>query len=273
VFYEHTLARHAELVPEIRRHFQLVRPELYRTLRGLEDGEDFDLAAVIDARAQLRARRSPSPKLYTQRMRQERDVATLFLVDLSASTDEIAPGGATGARIIDITREALVLMAAALDEIGDAFAIYGFSGQGRDNVEFFPVKDFDERLTPAVRGRIGGLAPRGSTRMGTALRHATAKLRAVTAPSRHLLLLSDGFPQDLDYGQDRQSHAYGIRDTATALRETQAAGIRPFCITVDAAGHDYLREMCDPQAYMVIDHVADLPRELPKIYQRLVWAS
>jgi hypothetical protein len=273
VFYEHTLARHAELVPEIRRHFQLVRPEAYRTLRGLEDGEDFDLAAVIDARAQLRARRSPSSKLYTKRVRQERDVATLFLVDLSASTDE-SPGGTAGeARIIDITREALVLMAAALDEIGDAFAIYGFSGQGRDNVEFFPVKSFDERLTPGVKGRIGGLAPRGSTRMGTALRHALTKLKTVTAASRHLLLLSDGFPQDLDYGQDRQSHAYGIRDTATALRETQAAGVRPFCITVDAAGHDYLRDMCDPHTYLVIDHVADLPQELPKIYQRLVRAG
>jgi nitric oxide reductase activation protein len=273
VFYEHTLARHAELVPEIRRHFQLVRPEAYRTVRGLEDGEDFDLGAVVDARAQLRARRTPSAKLYTKRVRQERDVATLFLVDLSASTDE-APGGTAGdGRIIDITREALVLMAAALEEIGDAFAIYGFSGQGRDNVEFFPVKSFDERLTPAVKGRIGGLAPRGSTRMGTALRHALTKLKSVTAPSRHLLLLSDGFPQDLDYGQDRQSHAYGIRDTATALRETQAAGVQPFCITVDAAGHDYLRDMCDPQAYLVIDQVADLPRELPKIYQRLVWAS
>jgi len=273
VFYEHTLARHAELVPEIRRHFQLVRPEAYRTLRGLEDGEDFDLGAVVDARAQLRARRTPSPKLYTKRVRQERDVATLFLVDLSASTDESPGAAADGARIIDITREALVLMAAALEEIGDAFAVYGFSGQGRDNVEFFPVKGFDERLTPTVKGRIGGLTPRGSTRMGTALRHAVTKLKAVSAASRHLLLLSDGFPQDLDYGQDRQSHAYGIRDTATALRETQAAGIRPFCITVDAAGHDYLREMCDPQAYLVIDHVADLPRELPKIYQRLVWAS
>jgi hypothetical protein len=273
VFYERTLARHAELVPEIRRHFQLVRPEAYRTLRGLEDGEDFDLGAVVDARAQLRARRTPSAKLYTKRVRQERDVATLFLVDLSASTDESAPGAADGTRIIDITREALALMAAALDEIGDAFAIYGFSGQGRDNVEFFPVKSFDERLTPAVKGRIGGLAPRGSTRMGAALRHAITKLRGVTAPSRHLVLLSDGFPQDLDYGQDRQSHAYGIRDTATALRETQAAGIRPFCITVDAAGHDYLRDMCDPHSYLVIDRVADLPRELPKIYQRLVWAG
>lgn len=272
VFWEKTLARHARLVPEIRRHFQRVRPELYRVQRRLEDGEDFDLGALVDARAELRARRTPSAKLYTKRMRQERDVATLFLVDLSASTDEQAAPD-TEDRIIDVTREALVLMAAALDEIGDAFAIYGFSGQGRHNVEFFGVKAFDERLTPGVRGRIGGLEPRGSTRMGTALRHAVTKMRNLPQPSRHLVLLSDGFPQDLDYGDDRHSHTYGIRDTATALREAEAAGIRPFCITVDAAGHDYLREMCSPNAYLVIDHVGDLPGELPKIYQRLVRAA
>lgn len=272
VFWEKTMARHARLVPEIRRHFQRVRPELYRVLRALEDGEDFDLGALVDARAELRAHRTPSAKLYTKRVRQERDVATLFLVDLSASTDEQAAPDAVD-RIIDVTREALVLMAAALDEIGDAFAIYGFSGQGRDNVEFFAVKAFDERLTPGVKGRIGGLEPRGSTRMGTALRHAATKMRTLPQPSRHLILLSDGFPQDLDYGDDRHSHTYGIRDTATALREAEAVGLRPFCITVDAAGHDYLREMCSPNAYMVIDRVADLPEELPKIYQRLVRAA
>jgi nitric oxide reductase NorD protein len=109
--------------------------------------------------------------------------------------------------------------------------------------------------------------------MGTAIRHATALMRDLPAPAQHLVLLSDGFPQDLDYGDDRQSHVYGIRDTATALRETQAAGIRPFCITVDLAGHDYLREMCDPNTYVVIERVADLPRELPRIYQRLVRAA
>jgi nitric oxide reductase NorD protein len=86
-------------------------------------------------------------------------------------------------------------------------------------------------------------------------------------------MLSDGFPQDLDYGTDRQSHVYGIRDTAMALREVQAAGVRPFCLTVDLAGHDYLRQMCDPRQYLIIENVAGLPRELPKIYQRLVRAA
>lgn len=275
LFFDRALARHAALVPEIRRCFQRVRPEMYRPVRGLEDGEEFDLNAAVEARVEHRARRSPSQKLYTMRTRQERDVATLFLLDMSASTDETAGGtdGDAGDRIIDIAKDALVIMASALEEIGDAYAIYGFSGQGRANVEVYPIKAFGERLGAAVQSRIGGIEPRGSTRMGTALRHVLGTMRGLAAPSKHLLLLSDGFPQDLDYGTDRQSHVYGIRDTAVALREVQAAGVRPFCITVDLAGHDYLREMCDPQQYLIIDQVAALPRELPKIYQRLVRAA
>ncbi len=273
VFFTSTLERYAPLVPEIRRHFQRVRPERWRIVRGLEDGEDFDLNAVIDARAERRARRSPSPKLYTARARLEREVATLFLLDMSASTDETADVDAARRRIIDIEKEALVIMAAALEELGDAYAIYGFSGQGRHNVEFYPVKAFDERLAAGAKGRIGAIEPRCSTRMGTALRHSLRKMRDVRAPNRHLILISDGFPQDLDYGEDRRSYGYGISDTAAALREMEAAQVKPFCITVDLAGHDYLREMCDPQRYMVIENVGDLPRELPKIYQRLVRAA
>ena len=290
-FFTRTLLDYARLIPEIRRQFQRIRPEMYRTVRGLESGEDFDLNAVISARVDRRARRPPSPKLYVARTREERDVATLFLIDMSASTDEPLqkappsaypeddldafsrrPSKPTAAprRIIDVTKEALVVMAEALEEIGDAYAIYGFSGHGRTNVEFYLVKSFNESLSASVKGRIGALEPKRSTRMGTALRHATEKLASVSSRSRHIILLSDGFPQDFDYGQDRRSNVYGLRDTTVALRECEAAGITPFCITVDKAGHDYLREMCDGSRYMVIEDIAALPRELPKIYQRVV---
>jgi hypothetical protein len=271
-FFGRSLAENSRLIPEVRRQFQRLRPETYRPVRGLEDGEDFDLNAVIDARAERLARRAPSTKLYRSRVREERDVATLFLLDMSASTDEPLDKESGGRRIIDVTKDALVVMTEALDELGDAYAIYGFSGQGRANVEFYPVKGFNEPLGPGVKARIGAIEPRRSTRMGTALRHALTKMASVGARSKHILLVSDGFPQDLDYGDDRRSHAYGIRDTAVALREAEAAGVVPFCITVDRAGHDYLREMCDESRYMVIDDVAALPRELPKIYQRVVRA-
>ncbi len=293
-FFNRTLAEYAQLIPEVRRQFQRIRPEMYRIIKGLEDGEDFDLNAVVNARVDRRANRAPSPKFYVARTREERDVATLFLIDMSASTDEpvhkpappVYPAddalpaldlrpvrpAAPPRRIIDITKEALVVMAEALAEIGDAYAIYGFSGHGRNNVEFYLVKSFNEPLSTAVKGRIGAIEPKRSTRMGTALRHATEKLASVNSRSRHIILLSDGFPQDFDYGQDRRSNVYGLRDTTAALREAEASGITPFCITVDKAGHDYLREMCDGSRYMVIEDITALPRELPKIYQRVVTA-
>jgi hypothetical protein len=281
-FFHDTLTRYADLLPEVRRQFQRLRPERYLKVRGLEDGEDFDLNAAVEARVELRARRSPSQRLYVARRAEERDVATLFLIDMSASTDEpvqnlksdeerSAPkNGARARRIIDVTKEALVIMAEALEELGDRYAVYGFSGQGRDNVEFYLVKPFQEGLTARVRGRIGGIEPRRSTRMGAALRHARVKMTNVTARSKHVFLLSDGFPQDFDYGSDRRSNTYGIQDTMMALQECQTAGITPFCITVDKTGHDYLRQMCETARYLVIEDVASLPTELPKIYERWV---
>lgn len=275
-FFLRTLEDYADLLPHVRREFQKVRPEQYRFVRGLESGEEVDLNAVVEAFSDRRARRTPSSKLYMARQREERDVATLFLLDMSASTDEpaepISGRGSARAvrRIIDIAKEALVLMAAALEEIGDAYAIYGFSGHGRHNVEFYRVKSFREGLSGAVKGRIGALEPKRSTRMGAALRHAVEKMASVSARCRNLILISDGFPQDFDYGQDRRSNVYGLRDTTAALQECEAAGILPFCITVDRAGHDYLREMCPSSRYLVIEEISALPRELPKIYQRLV---
>ena len=293
-YFAKTLNDYATLRPAVKHEFQRIRPEQYRLVRGLEDGEEFDLNAVVTAASDLRARVSPSAKLYTTRRQTERDVAALFLLDMSASTDEpIVPvarqyteedqddwlamwkkrpttAQPTPRRIIDVTKEALVLMAEALEEIGDSYAIYGFSGQGKDNVEFYHIKSFAEALSPTVKGRIGAIAPKRSTRMGAALRHSLEKLKDLACRVKLLVLLSDGFPQDMDYGTDRRSITYGIRDTMMALREADRAGILPFCLTVDKAGHDYLREMCEPSRYLVLEDVASLPTELPKVYQRYI---
>jgi nitric oxide reductase activation protein len=232
--------------------------------------------------------------VYTTKRQTERDVAALFLLDMSASTDEpIAPLETSYSdddtddwlaawkkrpttpqpkprRIIDVTKEALVLMAEALEEIGDAYAVYGFSGQGRDNVEYYHIKAFTESLSPTIKGRIGAIEPKRSTRMGVAIRHSLEKLKNIGCRVKLLVLLSDGFPQDMDYGTDRRSTTYGIRDTMMALREADQAGVLTFCLTVDKAGHDYLREMCEPSRYMVLEDVASLPTELPKVYQRYI---
>jgi nitric oxide reductase activation protein len=173
-------------------------------------------------------------------------------------------------RIIDVNKEALVIMAQSLEEIGDSYAIMGFSGHGRDNVEFYVMKEFDHELTDEVKARVGAVEPKRSTRMGAAIRHVREKFKDVASRAKHVILLSDGFPQDFDYGHDRRSNAYGIQDTMVALKELEMAGVLPFCITVDRTGHDYLRQMCAPSRYLVIEDITSLPRQLPKIYEQVV---
>jgi hypothetical protein len=295
-FFAQTLARYSEMLPQVRRHFQRIRPASYRMVRGLEDGEELDLERLVETRVSRLMGESPDPRVYSARKKESRDVATLFLLDMSASTDEPIHREVRKAttddddhsddwmkawqrrpqqsqrprRIIDVNKEALVIMAEALEEIGDSYAIMGFSGHGRDNVEFYVIKEFSQGLTDEVKARVGAVEPKRSTRMGAAIRHVREKFKDTSSRAKHMILLSDGFPQDFDYGHDRRSNAYGIQDTMVALKELEMAGVLPFCITVDRTGHDYLRQMCAPSRYLVIEDITSLPRVLPKIYEQVV---
>ena len=307
-FVEETRQRHAELFSQVSRQFQLLKPETFKLLKRLVDGEEIDLDSAIEAFVDRRATRAMPEKVYMRRNRRERSVAALFLLDMSASTDDVVkepadtrpPTTQASApprlydfsgfvqedhyytlpprtpiasppkrRIIDVEKEALVLMAEALEGLGDAYAVYGFSGYGRDQVDFFVVKEFTERYDARVQGRIAAIKPHRSTRMGPAIRHAMRKFAQQDARVKLLLLLSDGYPQDYDYGKDRKSKEYGIQDTTMALHETRLKGIQTFCLTVDPAGHDYLRAMCPDQHYLVLEDMASLPKELPKVYRSL----
>jgi nitric oxide reductase activation protein len=84
---------------------------------------------------------NPTDRLYIRRDKRERDVATLFLVDISVSTDKELDNGK---RILDVEKEALIIMIEALETIGDKYAIYAFSGDTRVDVEYYSIKDFDE---------------------------------------------------------------------------------------------------------------------------------
>lgn len=298
-FVDETRRRHADLLRRVRRQFELLKPEEFRRMRRLIEGEELDLDRVVETHVDRRAGLPPDGAVYMSRRRQHRDVAAAFLLDMSASTDAEAPvdepdtpSGRTpepeyvgvfddfdwpdnpqphpiGRRVIDIEKESLVLMSDALETLGDDYAIYGFSGFGRKEVEFFVAKEFDDDLDRATQDRIAAMEPKRSTRMGPAIRHAAAKLAEREAKVKVLLILSDGYPQDFDYGSDRASRVYGVKDTMMALRETERAGISTFCITVDPAGHDYLREMCPERRYLVIDEIAALPSQLPKVYRGL----
>lgn len=282
-FYRETLLNRRGLTRRIRTEFEQVMPELYRKEKRLPDGVEHDLDAAIEALTDLRAGVTPSEKVFWRPHKVDRDVAVAFLLDMSGSTGEaigatVEEGsqdrGLTGAgrgqrRIIDVEKEAIVLMSDALETIGDRYGIYGFSGHGRDNVEFYIVKDMSEPFTLDVAKRFGRIAPLHATRMGPAIRHVTVKLRAEETRAKFLFLISDGRPQDRGYSQESSEKAYAVHDTRMALIEARREGIQPFCLTIDKEGNDYLRTMMDDFSYEVLSDVSLLPVRLPQLYRRL----
>jgi nitric oxide reductase activation protein len=251
------------VVSQIRRNFQLMRPERLRKMRRQPEGDDLDLDGLVDYVVDRRARVSPTERVYVKRDKKDRDVTTVFLVDMSSSTDRKIDGRK---RIIDIEKEGLLLMCEALEAIRDEYAIYGFSGSGRDDCQFYVVKELGERYDDRVKGRIGGIYGRQKTRMGPALRHATRRLSAVDSHVKLLILLTDGKPYDSDTYQD---NTYAQEDTKMALREARREKIHLFCVTVDREAADYLPHMYSDANFVIIDDVRTLPQKLPQLYRRL----
>ena len=260
-FVEETLAAQRGPVRLLRRYFESLRPPGLRRVPGQLDGEDLDIDAVIGRVADLQAGIEPSERIYVRREKREREVAAAFLVDLSGSTSRQVE---QGRRIIDIEKQGLVLLCEALTAIGDQFAVYGYSGQGRHQVDFVVVKGFDELVTGHAGAKLGGIVPLQQNRDGAAIRHATSKLLARQAKTRLLVVISDGRPLDDGYKDE-----YSLEDTRMALREARASGIEPVCITIDKQADPYLRRMYGDVRYVVIDRVEGLPEKLPRIYHRL----
>ena len=270
-FVELARSKYSGVISSIRYQFQLMRPEHLQRVRGEVDGEEYDLQQVIDFAIDRRATGRVDERLYTRKLRRERDVAVAFLLDMSSSTARTIsrvpnqPYSHPGRRIIDIEKEGLVLMSEALEAVGDAYAMHGFTSEGRRNVKFHVFKDFAESYSSDVERRIGGISYHNNTRLGTAIRHSVAKLRAQQARTRLLIVLSDGRPYDHDYGDSR----YAREDTKMALREAKRSGITPFCITIDRESEDQLRDMYGEVGYTIIDDVMSLPERMPAIYRRL----
>jgi nitric oxide reductase NorD protein len=270
-FVEMVRSRYAGVISSIRYQFQLLRPENLRRIRGEIDGEDYDLQAVIDYALDKRSTGLIDDRLYTRKLRRERDVAVSFLLDMSSSTARAIsrypnnPYTQPGQRIIDIEKEGLVLMSEALEAVGDSYSMQGFTSEGRRNVKFYVIKDFSEGYSSEVERRIGGISYQNNTRLGAAIRHATTRLARQDARTKLLIVLSDGRPYDHDYGDSR----YAREDTRMALRQSRIEGITPFCITIDRESEDQLRDMYGEVGYTIIDDVLSLPERLPGIYSRL----
>ncbi len=256
------LGEYHGMIHSITSAFQLLRPEGFKRIRGARDGDELDLDALLAARVEMKAGMNPSDRIYIAHQKKERSVAVAFLVDMSGSTQQLLPD--QNKSILQIEKEALVLMSRAVDAIGDRFAIYGFSGKGKETVDFHILKNFEEIYNHTIDRRIGQIASAIQNRDGAAIRHAVSKLAAQACKTKILVLMSDGKPLD-----DGYRGSYATADTKAALREAKMAGIHPYCITVDREGAEYLKGMYGDVAYMVIDQVETLPVRLPQIYKKL----
>ena len=197
-----------------------------------------------------------SDYVYTQYRNIERNIAVMFMVDMS---------GSTLGWVNEAERESLILLCEALETLGDRYAIYGFSGRTNKRCEIYRVKRFDETYNGDVRERISGIRPKSYTRMGVAIRHLGHMLNMTRARTKILITLSDGRPEDYGGYKGR----YGIEDTRHALLELRRDGVHSFCITIDKEAQDYLPHMYGAANYAVIDEVNKLPLKVADIYRRL----
>jgi hypothetical protein len=261
-FYRRVLGRRRSLVRMMRRAFEMLKPEGLEILRRWVDGEEFDYRAVLDYAVERKAGLLPSDRLYMKRLKIQRDVAVLLLVDISRSTANTVQG--SGATVLEVEKEAIVLFAEALKGVGDTFAIAAFSGAGRQGVDFLWVKHFHEFLDDRIRDRINYLQPQRNTRMGAAIRHAGRELERIPARVQILIVLGDGFPNDVDY-----KGVYAAADTYRALRELHARNIHTHGITVNLPAAPQLDRIYGDLRHNVISDVRDLPEKLFRIYAAL----
>ena len=254
-FISETLEKYRGALRVIKKCFEAVLGES-RPQRRQPDGDDIDLDAIVNAHVDMALGKDMSDHLYTKYRNQERNVAVMFMVDMS---------GSTLGWVNNAERESLVLLCEALQLLGDRYAIYGFSGRTNKRCEVYSIKDFKENYSLEVRQRISGIRPKAYTRMGVAIRHLGQMLQKTHARTKLLITLSDGRPED--YGGYKGQ--YGIEDTRHALLEMKQSGVHAFCITIDSEAQEYLPHMYGTANYAVIDEVEKLPLKVADIYRRL----
>lgn len=276
---------HQLLVSRLRRLMQLTVPRAYVRQRGVADGDDLDLDASVDALVDLRAGRSPRDGVYEALRPRRRSVAVGLLLDASSSTGErledappllpspdprCTPGYRDRPRVLDLEILSALLCLSAIDAVGDACAAWSFSGTGRAQVRVSTLKALHEPMTAAVFRRAAALRPGHATRLGAAIRHTAARLSRSETATRVLIVLTDGCPYDIDYGQQYGEVAasdYAVEDTVQALAAAETGGVRPFLLAIGADGAQM--PLAAPPYGEALDDVTLLPQRLTRLYRDL----
>ncbi len=256
-------AQHKRTIGRLKFLLDALQPQGVTRIRKLEDGDEVDVNAAIRAMIDIRMGQQPDPRIMMRSVRKVRDISVMVLLDLSESTNEKVSG--QDYSVLDLQRQATVLLADAIHKIGDPFAIHGFCSDGRHNVEYFRYKDFDQPYNEVPKSRLAGMSGQLSTRMGAAIRHAGHYLKRQKSAKKLLLVITDGEPADIDV-RDPQYLRY---DTRKAVEEMARSGVTTFCMSLDPRADQYVSRIFGARNYMVVDHVERLPEKLPVLYAGL----
>ncbi|WP_299880451.1 nitric oxide reductase activation protein NorD [uncultured Cocleimonas sp.] len=227
-----------------------------KSMRFQSDGDDIDIDAWVDARSNRSKNADDYQNLYIRNNKSTRNVAIMFAVDISGST--------RGWKNTAI-KESTSVLCKTLARLEDQYAVYAFSGSGRNNCQIYPIKSFTESNNNKIQSRIFSMQPQQYTRMGAAIRHLGTVLSKTSAKTRILFVLTDGKPDDVDSYRGQ----YAIEDTRRALNEAKALQLNPFVLTFDKEGMDYLPHMLGSNRYQLISDVSQLPVQISTIYKHL----
>lgn len=257
------LQQYKPVSQRIRKIIDKLAPAGVQRLRNLEDGDEVDLNAAIEAMVAIRMGQQPSSRITLRNVLCQRDLAVVILMDLSESTNETLRGSEK--TVLELTREAVALVATAIEGIGDSFAIHGFASDGRQDVQYYRFKDFNQSYDEEARARLAGMRGGLSTRMGAALRHAAYHVSRQAQRRKLILLLTDGEPADIDE-RDPQHLRH---DAKKAVEELHTQGIYTYCLTLDSDADSYVRRIFGDSHYTIVDEVERLPEQLPVLFASL----
>ncbi|RUM82220.1 MAG: VWA domain-containing protein [Candidatus Thioglobus sp.] len=260
---DNILLEHKPIAHRIRQIIDLLSPAGVQRQRGLEDGDEVDLNAAIDAMIAIRMGEQPNPRITMRNVLNTRDLSVVVLLDLSESTNEYV--GDSDKTILQLTREAATLVSTAIEGIGDPFALHGFASDGRHDVQYFRFKDFNQHFDDEAKSRLAGMKGGLSTRMGAALRHAGLHLHKQQEKRKLILLVTDGEPADIDE-TDPQHLRF---DTKKAVEELYSTGVLTYCLTLDPHADAYVKRIFGENNYTIIENVERLPEQLPLLFASL----
>ena len=234
-----------------------------RRLRRQWEGDDLDLNAAIEVLVDRRLGLAPEARLFMRPGSEALSSSVLVLLDLSESTNDPLPG--SNRTLLDIEKQAALMLAQALSRATDRLAIHGFASDTRSAVYYDRMLDFGHVFDPRVASMIGSVQAGMSTRVGAALRHATACLADEPSDRRAILLVTDGAPSDVDVFEPR----YLIEDAAESVAEAVRRGIRCACVAVDRQADAYVRRIFGWNNYRIVDAPDSLPRHLSELFARV----